>query len=118
MARKPKLPRTLQEIFDKSVEGLASQGFRQAMDGDSCMYRSPDGLKCAAGWLISDDEYETVVEGLAANTVFALTDFSRRATHVNDLQQCHDYGKSPELMRSLLRRFARNHRLKLPASLA
>jgi len=38
-----------------------SQGERS--EEDICLYRGPRGLKCAAGCLIGDDEYEPEFEG-------------------------------------------------------
>lgn len=49
---------TAQEVFDQAVAGIVKQGAqsREGHDG-KCLYRGPNGLKCAAGWLMSDDEY-------------------------------------------------------------
>ena len=51
---------TLQEVFDTAVGGVVGQG-GPSWDGvRNCLYRGPNGRKCAAGWLISDDQ---VIEG-------------------------------------------------------
>lgn len=62
-----------QEAFDIVVRGLASQGWKQSRRGTrgSCVYRSPDGLKCAAGWLIPDEKYDSDMEGKAAVNLFS-----------------------------------------------
>lgn len=62
---------TQQETFDTVVAHLRKQGAKSQMEalsrrGDkytACMYRSPDGLKCAAGCLIPDEEYSPLMEG-------------------------------------------------------
>jgi hypothetical protein len=51
-----------QEIFDQVAVHLLTQK-EKSMDGAACKYRSSDGLKCAAGCLIADDEYSEDIEG-------------------------------------------------------
>ena len=49
---------TAQEVFDQAAKHLIAQGERSTEhDGTACLYLSPDGLKCAAGCFIGDDEY-------------------------------------------------------------
>lgn len=54
---------TAQEVFDQVARHLIIQG-KQCRIGSECAYRGPDGLKCAAGCLIGDDEYQRDFEGL------------------------------------------------------
>ena len=49
-----------QDVFNQVAFHLLNQG-EPAMDGD-CVYHSPDGLRCAAGCLISDEEYDEAME--------------------------------------------------------
>lgn len=49
---------TAQEVFDQVATHLLNQGERAAEEEGGCMYRSPDGLKCGAGCLISDEEHK------------------------------------------------------------
>ena len=53
------LDMTDQQVFDSVYEHMVKQGKRSVsvVDGE-CMYRGPDGLKCAVGALIPDDIYE------------------------------------------------------------
>lgn len=53
-----------QEIFDTVVNHLRTQG-KKAVKGQGgiCMYRAPDGSKCAAGVLIPDEIYDPKMEG-------------------------------------------------------
>jgi len=57
---------TKQEIIDQVINGLIEQG-QQAIEDDTCMYRSPTGLKCAIGMLISDEDYDSRMEGHGIN---------------------------------------------------
>lgn len=62
---------TAQEVFDQVAKHLLTQmkksvakrAAESASDSkDYCMYRGFDGTKCAAGCLISDDEYKLEFE--------------------------------------------------------
>lgn len=44
-----------QELFDKVVRHLVAQGAPSHGETEGCMYLNQDGLKCAAGCLISED---------------------------------------------------------------
>lgn len=82
---------TAQEVFDQVVNHLRKQN-KQAMSNSKCCYRHGD-LKCAAGCLISDDEYHKNMEG---STWFILIDRFRISTAHQDLifmlQDIHDNG--------------------------
>lgn len=53
-----------QEVFDHIAVHMLEQKRRALnVDGD-CQYRNRDGLRCAAGCLMTDDEYEDVFEGM------------------------------------------------------
>lgn len=50
---------TNQEAFDTMVRHLRKQGRKSENDQkDYCLYRGPEGLKCAVGVLIPDSEYQ------------------------------------------------------------
>jgi len=60
---------SLQEMFDKSVKGLASQNFSKSMaeheGGMGCAYQSSGASKrCAVGHLMSDEQLELVERSL------------------------------------------------------
>lgn len=62
---------TLQEIFDRSTQGIIDQGCRPAVSvTGACMYRAPqeDGsvLKCAFGHLIPNSFYYSDMENRGA----------------------------------------------------
>jgi len=52
-----------QEVFDTVVNHLRQQG-KKAFDQrlGRCLYRTEDGLKCAVGCLIPDNEYSRMME--------------------------------------------------------
>lgn len=58
---------TAQEVFDQVAKHLLTQNaksvtFNEDYGKDFCMYRGDNGLKCAAGCLIGDDEYRNDME--------------------------------------------------------
>lgn len=50
---------TSQQVFDQVAVHLLLQRQRSLASQDMCAYRGEDGLKCAAGCLIGDDEYQS-----------------------------------------------------------
>lgn len=55
-----------QQLFDKVATHLLTQ-MKQSKDGQSCVYRSPNGNKCAVGCLITDEYYSRRLEGFNVN---------------------------------------------------
>lgn len=55
---------TLQEIYDTSMTHLANQGVRSLENpcDPTCLYRGPNGTKCAIGCLIADELYDLAIE--------------------------------------------------------
>jgi len=55
---------TPQEVFDKVAEHLMSQLEQSLSDTmlGGCMYLNREGLQCAAGCLIAEDEYDEAIE--------------------------------------------------------
>jgi hypothetical protein len=49
---------TQQEAFDKVVINLRRQDKPSIDDKGHCLFRGPNGTKCAVGWLIPDEEYK------------------------------------------------------------
>lgn len=55
---------SMQRAFNKAYLGLQGQDFRKSEDDEEkCMYRGPNGLRCAAGWLLPDSKYRAAFEG-------------------------------------------------------
>lgn len=49
---------TAQQVFDQVATHMLKQNAQsRSDDGFTCLYRGPNGLMCAAGCLMTDDEY-------------------------------------------------------------
>lgn len=57
---------TAQELFDKVATHLLTQNKKAKSAAGHCVYRAPDGRKCAVGCLIPDEEYRPSIEGNGA----------------------------------------------------
>jgi hypothetical protein len=68
---------TNEQAFKTMARHMLAQGKRSVAVGrdsfgvehESCRYRGPDGLKCAVGAIIPDEEYRESLEGLPARQV-------------------------------------------------
>lgn len=86
---------TPQEVFDQAKNHLLTQNkkaLRLLNSGDTrCAYRSPDGLKCAAGCFIADDEYVSNMEGMLWGTLVGYLEYGfAHFELIADLQSIHD----------------------------
>jgi hypothetical protein len=75
---------TRQEIFDKAVGGVIAHGgpsVKRLAFGVECLYRGPDGRRCAAGQLVPDHLYDPRAEGGR---------ISAQAHLIDTLQYAHD----------------------------
>jgi hypothetical protein len=57
-----------QEMFDQAVLGVVGQGKRSVNAAGKCLYRGPNGLKCAVGFLIADKRYNAEYNGAGASS--------------------------------------------------
>jgi hypothetical protein len=98
-----------QETFDTIVAHLRQQGQKAEVRIASsetfmCRYRTPQGLKCAVGCLISDEEYQPWMEGGGISRLLQETFYGRtvpstlreKLQGINlglliDLQEVHDF---------------------------
>lgn len=117
----------LQEAFNIVWEGLKGQGFTQSVHptdtrGDgrpSCLYRAPDGKKCAAGHLIKDESYDPSIENLGIGDVISDYDHEAPITRLAAvLQRAHDQAYTPAVMEFSLRAAARQWGLTVPEEVA
>jgi hypothetical protein len=97
---------TPQQFFDAAVAAIRKQGTASSIslsgapDARQCVYRGPNGLKCAAGHFIADNEYKPMMEGKSVNRLAASNMLP--AGHVLlvhrqlavDLQRSHDCADS------------------------
>ena len=81
---------TEQEVFDYVAHHLLTQN-KKAKADTQCAYRGGDNLKCAAGCLISDNEYKGSFEGNSWDELIAkdLVPSDHKALIMN-LQNVHD----------------------------
>lgn len=109
---------TLQEIFDISVKHLLNQNERSLGpddDGHSiCLYRSDNGLQCAAGPLIPDDKYTRSMEGKSfgrVSEIYNLPYNEQQVRFICALQIIHDTW-NPVMWREQLEDIAKMYNLK------
>lgn len=88
------IPNDEQLVFDTVAEHLLKQGKRCVLDNtdtSACMYRNDEGLKCAAGCLIPDDQYTPELEGKSWTSLARENLVSYNCVMlINDLQSIHD----------------------------
>ena len=116
-----------QEMFDTVVTHLLTQKVRSEgptpeaaklrglmFNDNSCLYRGPGGLKCAAGCLIPDDKYSESMEALAVD---GLPFFNELCTTISQmmllkkLQRIHD-NDEPSNWEGYLRELANANNLQ------
>lgn len=102
---------TEQEVFDQVAEHLLKQNAQSKHDL-GCAYRGNNGLKCAAGCLIADDEYSEKFENRGwAVLVRNIPNFPKRHSKlIQKLQSIHDT-HSPKHWPIYLQKLAREYRL-------
>lgn len=104
---------TAQEIFDTVARHLIAQGKQAVDESGYCKYRAPDGRRCAAGVLITDEEYVPNMEGV----MFGDSQVAwppRLLVHeklVRDLQSAHDQCEDWRAIRAKLALVAARHSL-------
>lgn len=113
---------TAQEVFDQVAKHLLTQMKksvakwpveRTAGSKDYCMYRGFDGTKCAAGCLISDDEYKPEFENhnwlhLSGSNYLVPEEHCHLITKLQDIHDCYE----PEDWRVKLNNLAEKSNLK------
>lgn len=103
-----------QETFDRVATHLLTQNER-AVDGSRCLYRMRN-LKCAAGYLIPDDEYSQEYERASVASLCNRHGWSSFFGHdihlVSSLQAIHDC-TSPHLWRESLTALAKREGLQI-----
>ena len=104
-----------QTTFDTVARHLLTQGrqARRDINSLSCMYRAPNGDRCAAGCLIPDADYNPQFEGAVVDKPEIAAILKREGHDVNlvyDLQTVHDK-TSPILWPAMLRKLADDREL-------
>ena len=107
-----------QEIFTKVKKHLLKQNKRATSATGQCLYRTPEGLRCAAGCLIPKKLYDPDIEGKSFDcdsirnlrAKLGVTSPSC-VSLVRDLQGIHDCSK-PEYWPMELAALAKKRKLK------
>lgn len=109
---------TAQEVFNKVAYHLINQD-KKAKEGVGCVYRTSEGLKCAAGCLIPDEEYNPCFERSRAIILenkyglFTRLGLNEHMDLINYLQTIHDLSKVVN-WKSQLRKLAKEFNLEIP----
>ena len=116
---------TEQQVFDQVARHLIKQKVRAVNDAGMCQYRPGNGLMCAAGCLMTDEEYDikfdTLGSWLAISEAYPEVP-SKHAYFIDMLQKMHDMkagawgdidgeGSTIDYPRRL-QQFAKNHNLQ------
>lgn len=112
-------------VVNKAPESVGKYVYAGLGEAEGCVYRGPNGTKCAFGVLIPDDLYEKSFEGRGAD--FVMRELSEKGYSefdglnegfVRSLQAAHDrstqaqdFSASVEL---LLRDLAKGYNLTIP----
>ncbi len=112
------MAKTGQQLFNEAWKGLKAQGFQQSRgEAGSCAYRGQNGLKCALGHCMSDEDYKPALEGFGAYSprVMAACGYGPSECYNADaLQACHDCSYRPAEMEKALRDFATERGFTIP----
>ena len=85
---------TKQEVFNKVWDHIIAQGTPSLDDRGYCLYRGPNGLKCAAGIFLTDEQaielYKVNMGWDEACDVFYPELSDLPANLIIALQACHD----------------------------
>ncbi len=101
---------TAQQVFDQVVDHLRSQN-EKSRRSSCCAYKNNDDLKCAAGCLISDDEYNPEFEGWGWQNLVSKHKVSdKHCSLIMSLQNVHDDREINEWEESL-EKVANRHNL-------
>ena len=96
---------TNQEFFDKTITHLVKQGCRAwgelggaPGDGSGCLYRTEEGLSCAAGVHMPDSEYRREMEGCNIHSLVvkwpSTAQYFPSVPLTSILQRLHDDGSN------------------------
>lgn len=107
---------TEQEVFNAAYIGLAKQGFKKCKNASGLCLLRHDGMKCAIGHCIPDQEYDAKLEmmslfelHLRISTLIAADD-----NFLYELRSCHDDAGDPQTMRNNLADLAAQRGLIIP----
>lgn len=120
---------TIQSAFTFAFNALRERGFTRAgieriLHGRasfSCRYRDNNGMACAVGLFIPEENYSEALESYGLREAMAqcpsLADLynPEGIKFMGQLQVAHDMGHTPKLMETMLRSLAAQYSLEVPA---
>ncbi len=114
---------TNQEVFNRVWQNFVVEKAPQSKsEGYYCLYRGPDGKKCAAGLLIPDELYQPGFEKRRFSTLpYNITGLVLSPDFVDYVQQAHDDPQESTFSTDIearLRRLAAEFRLSVPEPVA
>lgn len=86
-----------QAAFNTAYLATIAQGKPSVGARGFCLYRGPDGLKCAIGHLIPDEKYHNLLESNSAGSCVirdAVSAPQEERSFLAELQACHDSAAS------------------------
>lgn len=109
-----------QEMFDRAVSGLRSQGFERCVNAHGeGVYADDNGRHCAWGWVdtsVRGDQSTYYVADLATDKIGLAPGLTlEELEFANSLQWCHDTSDLPIVMERRLRRLGEREDLTWPA---
>lgn len=120
----PLVSLTEQEIYNKAVEGIASQNWERSVGSEYCRYtiinESGNILHCALGWIDPnlDDDYVVTADAEDFFVEGIREPFDEeRADFLYFLQDAHDSGDSKKEMVAQLVSVAKRYDLEIPECL-
>lgn len=124
--------RTMQEVFDNAWHGVLGQKRPSATAAGRCLYRGPNGARCAVGWSISDSAYKSDMEesGCITEEILSCVFLPNAEESVSDtaysflrqLQEAHDISAQEEgkmfllAFREAMQELAEKYNLTIPQS--
>lgn len=121
---------TNQKMFDKVWQWFVVEKNPQSVKEDTpdeCLYRGPNGAKCAVGCVMPDSAYSTKIEGLSvarlkvdspAKTLAwasKLPFISSALQNIHDAWRPDEQGDFTPYMEKELTKLAERHELRVPA---
>lgn len=83
-----------QKTFNTIVDHLYKQGCASVNDAGQCLYRGPNGTKCAIGCLIPDDIYTKSMEGISLVFIGLKFDCLTTKYVCMEMRRVHDDSKN------------------------
>lgn len=103
---------TLRTLFDVMADHLMTQRRKSfARNDEIYAYRSPDGLKCAVGVLIDDQDYDCDLEGNGVDYILGNDIDDSKLRILRHFQSIHD-GQEPSEWESRIRILASVYNFK------